>query len=71
MFGHIGEMATYVPSTGSSALVEASPSMAGPDYSADVRMVDVAGDAGMAVLVEHDYLGGALTGRPYENVGLS
>ena len=31
--------------------------MAGPHYAADVRTVDIIGDAGVAVLVEHDYLG--------------
>jgi hypothetical protein len=57
MFGHIGEMGAYVPIGDFIGMVEGSPSMAGPDYSADVRTVDVIGDAGVAVLVEHDYLG--------------
>ena len=57
MFGHIGDMETYVPIGDFIAMVQSSPSMAGPNYTADVRMVDVAGDAGVAVLVEHDYLG--------------
>jgi hypothetical protein len=57
MFGHIGDMETYVPIGDFIGMVESSPSMAGPDYTADVRMVDVSGDAGVAVLVEHDYLG--------------
>jgi hypothetical protein len=57
MFGHIGEMAAYVPIGDFIGMVESSPSMAGPNYSADVRTVDVIGDAGVAVLVEHDYLG--------------
>ena len=57
MFGHIGDMETYVPIGDFIGMVESSPSMAGPGYTADVRMVDVAGDAGVAVLVEHDYLG--------------
>jgi hypothetical protein len=30
---------------------------AGPNYRADVRSVDIVGDAGVAVLVETDYLG--------------
>ena len=38
-------------------MVESSPTMAGPHYAADVRTVDIIGDAGVAVLVEHDYLG--------------
>ena len=57
MFGHIGEMATYIPIGDFIGMVESSPSMAGADYSADIRTVDVIGDAGVAVLVEHDYLG--------------
>lgn len=57
MFGRIGDMATYVPIGEFIDMVDSSPSMAGPDYTADVRTVDVAGDAGVAVLVEHDYLG--------------
>jgi Putative lumazine-binding len=57
MFGHIGEMETYVPITDFIGMVEASPSMAGPNYSADIRTIDLVGDAGVAVLVEHDYSG--------------
>lgn len=57
MFGHIGEMATYIPITDFIGMVEGSPSMAGPGYTADIRTVDVVGDAGVAVLVEHDYAG--------------
>lgn len=57
MFGHIGDMDTYVPITDFIGMVESSPSMAGPNYTADVRSVDVVGDAGVAVLVEHDYAG--------------
>ena len=57
MFGHIGEMNTYVPATDFIAMIEDDANMAGPDYTADVRLVDVAGDAGVAVLVEHDYYG--------------
>lgn len=57
MFGHIGEMATYEPITDFIALVEATPGLAGPTYAWDIRSVDVAGDAGVAVLVESDYFG--------------
>jgi Putative lumazine-binding len=57
MMGHIGPMDTYVPITDFIAMVGASPGMAGPDYRAEIRSIDVVGDAGMAVLVEHDYLG--------------
>ena len=37
MFGHIGDMATYIPIGDSIGMVESSPTMAGPDYAADVR----------------------------------
>ena len=57
MFGHIGEMDTYVPITDFIGMVEGGPSMAGPGYTADIRTVDVVGDAGVVVLVEHDYAG--------------
>ncbi len=57
MFGHIGDMDTYVPISDFIGMVESSPSMASPNYIADVRSVEVVGDAGMAVLVEHDYSG--------------
>jgi len=57
MFGHIGPMDTYEPMTDFIAFVEASPGMAGPGYRADIRSIDVIGDAGVAVLVETDYLG--------------
>ena len=52
MFGHIGDMATYIPIGDFIGMVESSPSMAGPNYVADVRTVDVIGDAGVAVLVD-------------------
>lgn len=57
MMGHIGPMDTYVPITEFFAMVEAHPGMAGPNYRATVRSIDVVGDAGVAVLVESDYLG--------------
>ena len=57
MFGHIGAFDTYIPITEFIAMVEANPGWAGPRYGADVRMVDVVGDAGVAVLEETDYLG--------------
>jgi hypothetical protein len=57
MMGHIGPMETYIPITEFFSMVEANPGMAGPDYRAVIRTIDVAGDAGVAVLVEHDYLG--------------
>jgi len=57
MFGHIGPMDTYEPITQFTALVEAQPGLAGPNYRADIRTIDLAGDAGVAVLVETDYFG--------------
>lgn len=57
MMGHIGPMDTYVPITDFIAMVEAQPGMAGPNYQANVRTIDLVGDAGVAVLVERDYLG--------------
>ncbi len=58
MFGHIGdEMPSYEPITDFTALVEANPGLAGPNYTWDIRTVDIVGDAGVAVLVESDYFG--------------
>ena len=57
MFGHIGPMNTYVPITDFFAYVEALPGMAGSGYQAIVRSIDLVGDAGVAVLVETDYMG--------------
>ena len=57
MFGHIGPMDTYEPITDFTALVEKQPGLAGPNYRADVRTIDLVGDAGVAVLVETDYFG--------------
>ena len=57
MMGHIGPMDTYVPITDFIAMVKATPGMAGPNYRATVRTIDIVGDAGVAVLVETDYIG--------------
>ena len=57
MFGHIGAMDTYEPITDFTAMVEKQPGLAGPNYGAEIRMIDLAGDAGVAVLVETDYFG--------------
>lgn len=57
MMGHIGAMKTYVPITDFFKMVEQRPGMAGPKYQAFVRSIDLAGDAGVAVLVETDYMG--------------
>ena len=57
MMGHIGPMDTYVPITDFFAMVKATPGMAGPNYQATIRTIDIVGDAGVAVLVETDYIG--------------
>jgi len=57
MMGHIGPVETYIPITDFFAMVERQPGMAGPNYKADIRTIDLAGDAGVAVLVETDYMG--------------
>jgi hypothetical protein len=57
MMGHLGALETYWPIDQFYAMVEAQPGMAGPNYRAYVRAIDLAGDAGVAVLVETDYLG--------------
>jgi hypothetical protein len=57
MFGHIGPMDTYVPIGAFFDMVQAQPGMAGPKYKATIRNIDLTGDAGVAVLVETDYLG--------------
>ena len=56
MMGHLGTFETYWPIDQFFAMVEARPGMAGPNYRAYVRTIDLAGDAGVAVLVETDYL---------------
>lgn len=57
MAGHIGPMDTYMPITDFISMVEAQPGMAGPGYRATIRSIDLTGDAGVAVLMETDYLG--------------
>ena len=57
MMGHIGAMDTYIPISGFFDMVKAQPGMAGPNYKAIVRSIDITGDAGVAVLAETDYLG--------------
>jgi len=57
MMGHVGAMDTYVPIGEFFKMVKARPGMAGPKYKAVVRSIDLAGDAGVAVLVETDYMG--------------
>ena len=57
MMGHIGPMDTYMPITDFIGFVETQPGMAGPNYRAIIRSIDLAGDAGVAVLAETDYMG--------------
>jgi hypothetical protein len=57
MMGHIGAMDTYVPIGEFFKMVEAQPGLAGPNYTAAIRTIDVTGDAGVAVLVETDWMG--------------
>jgi len=57
MMGHVGSMDTYVPIGDFFDMVKARPGMAGKDYKAIVRSIDIDGDAGVAVLVEKDYMG--------------
>src|SRR5687767_1542513 len=58
MFGHIGEMATYVPIGEFFKIVANSAGhLAGPNYRARITSIDVVGDAAVAALEEQDYLG--------------
>ena len=57
MMGHIGPMETYVPIQDFFAMIEAQPGGAGPNYKATIRTIDLVGDAGVAVLVETDFIG--------------
>ena len=57
MFGHIGPVDRTMPIEKFISGVEKNPGMCGPNYSAIVRSIDIVGDAGVAVLVETDYIG--------------
>lgn len=57
MMGHIGPMDTYMPITDFIGWVAGSPGLAGPNYRTVIRSIDLAGDAGVAVLVESDFMG--------------
>jgi hypothetical protein len=57
MMGHIGEMGTYFPIGEFFSMIEAQPGLAGPNYQAIIRSIDISGDAGVAVLAETDYMG--------------
>jgi len=48
---------SYFPIQKFFEMVEAKPGMAGPNYKYYVRNIDLSNDAGVAVLVETDYLG--------------
>ena len=57
MMGHVGPMDTYMPITDFFGLVGSQPGLAGPNYRAIIRSIDLSGDAGVAVLAETDYMG--------------
>lgn len=57
MAGHVGDLEEYVPIEEFVSYVAEHPGLAGPEYRAVVRSIDLVGDAGVAVLVEHDYMG--------------
>ncbi len=57
MMGHIGDMGTYFPIGEFFKMIEAQPGLAGPNYQAVIRSIDLSADAGVAVLVETDYMG--------------
>ena len=57
MMGRFGATDTVFPIAQFYAMVEAQPGMAGPNYQAIIRTIDLAGDAGVAILAETDYLG--------------
>jgi hypothetical protein len=50
-------METYIPIQDFFHIIEEQPGGAGPNYRATIRTIDLVGDAGMVVLVEHDYIG--------------
>lgn len=58
MFGHIDDDPTQSgPISDFIDWIAETPGNAGPNYRANIRQIDVAGDAGVAILVETDYLG--------------
>jgi len=50
-------MDAYIPIGGFFDMAQAQPGMADPNYKATLWNIDLAGDAGVAVLGETDYLG--------------
>ena len=58
MFGHIGDNPYGSgPITEFISWIGENPGNAGPNYEAIIRTIDISGDAGVAVLVETDYMG--------------
>jgi len=55
---HIGSATdTFTPIENFFDLVASGTEMAGPNYSAEIRSIDLTGDAGVGILVETDYIG--------------
>jgi hypothetical protein len=58
MFGHVGDVHTYVPIGEFFKIVANSAGhLAGPNYSSSIRSIEVVGDAAVAILEEKDYMG--------------
>ena len=58
MSGRIGDASdTFTPIENFFGLVASGREKAGPNYRAEIRSIDLTGDAGVAVLVETDYIG--------------
>lgn len=58
MFGHIDDNPTGSgPIAEFISWIEANPGNAGPNYEASIRSIDIVGDAGVAIVVETDYIG--------------
>lgn len=58
MFGHLGDNPTTSgPISDFIEWIGRTPGNAGANYRADIRQIDISGDAGVAILVETDYLG--------------
>ena len=59
MHGEIGSLGlkSYYPVQNFIDMVAEKPGMAGANYKAYVRNIEISGDAGVAVLVQTDYLG--------------
>ena len=58
MFGHLDDGPTSSgPISDFIDWIGRTPGNAGPNYRAEIRTIDLSGDAGVAILVETDYLG--------------